>query len=237
MSRGHGQANQPISRDGHTPAVASKSTQLQRGRRQGLAVKGRLLGELRDARMVLGISQQQLAQALGCSQSIVSRRESAVPGDIDVVTVAETAALLGLELSAGLHPVGQALRDRGSRALIGRFRSILASAWRVSEEVPFPNPGDPRWWDMLLALADHLVGVEAETRIRDSQALVRRMHGRQRDGGVHVVVLLLSDSIHNRGLVATMREALGPDFSTSPRTLLAALRGGRPLPGSGVVLR
>lgn len=97
-------------------------------------------------------------------------------------------------------------------------------------------PGDPRVWDLLLRLADQVVGAEAETRIRDVQALVRRMRARQRDGGTDEVLLILSDSAVNRRLVGELREALGDDFATPPRALLAALREGRPLPGSGVIL-
>jgi hypothetical protein len=96
--------------------------------------------------------------------------------------------------------------------------------------------GDRLSWDLVIRLADQLVGVEVETRIRDVQHLVRRMRERQRDGGADVIVLVLSDSAVNRRLIAELLEVLGPDFATSPRALLSALRSGRSLPGSGVIL-
>ena len=106
----------------------------------------------------------------------------------------------------------------------------------VTLEAPFPNVGDLRTWDLLLRPAGQRVGVEAETRIRDIQALARRIHQRERDGGTDVILLVLSESIVNRRLVAELRQSLDPRFATSPRRLMAALRAGTELPGPGVVL-
>jgi hypothetical protein len=88
---------------------------------------------------------------------------------VPLVLVSEIAALLGLELSAGLHVLGDPIADKGHQALIKRFRAVLGEAWRVVAEVPLPNPGDPRTWDLILRIPAQIVGVEAETRIRDVQ--------------------------------------------------------------------
>jgi hypothetical protein len=177
-----------------------------------------------------------LARELGVSQAVVWRLEGDVVRDIGVVRLAETAALLGLEVAIMLHPSGDPLRDRGHQALIGRFRPLLAPPWHATAEAPFPGPGDPRHWDLLLRLGDQRVGVDAETRIRDVQALVRRARTRLRDGGVDYLLLVLGDSAVNRRLVGELRQALGADFVTPPRGILRALRGGRPIPGDGVLL-
>jgi hypothetical protein len=47
---------------------------------------------------------------------------------------------------------------------------------------------------------------------------------------------VLSASGHNRRLLPQLLDALGPEFATPPRTILRSLHGGRPLPGSGVIL-
>jgi transcriptional regulator with XRE-family HTH domain len=211
-------------------------TRKQRGRRRGLMLKHRLIAECREARISAGVSQQRLAAELDCSQPEICRRERQEIGDIGLVALSEMVAVLGLELSVGLHPSGQPIRDKGHQALIGRFRAQLSTSWTARAEVPFPAAGDARWWDLVLRLADQLVGVEAETRIRDVQALVRRIRARHAEGGVAHLLLLLSDSRANRGLVDELRVALGGDFGQAPRVLLAALRTGRPVPGSGVVL-
>ena len=146
------------------------------------------------------------------------------------------AALVGLDLSLSLHPAGQRIRDRGHQALIGRIRPLVSEAFTVFAEAPFPGPSDLRSWDLFLRLGEQRVGIEAETRIRDVQQLVRHMRERVRDGGTDVVVLVLADTRTNRELVDQLREALGSEFSTRPSAILLALKSGTPLAGSGVVL-
>ena len=155
---------------------------------------------------------------------------------VPLVRLSEIASVLGLELTLGLHPLGDPIRDRGHQALIARFVALVAGAYRIAREVPLPTPGDLRSWDVMLRLGELLIGVEAETRVRDIQALVRRIRARERDGGVGEILLVLADTAYNRRVVSELREALGERFKTSPRILLAALRAGRSLPGSGVIL-
>lgn len=217
--------------------MGTREGRLQRGQRQGEQRARMLIGELRTARLEHGLSQQAIADATGRSQSDISRLERCVGmRRVAVVELAEIGAVLGLELSAGFHPVGAPIRDRGHQALIGRFRSWLHAGIRVSAEVAFPSPGDPRAWDLLLRIGRQRVGVEAETRIRDVQALSRRLHQRERDGGADVVLLVVSDSAHNRRVVGELRLSLGPEFAATPRELLAGLRTGMPVPRSGVIL-
>jgi transcriptional regulator with XRE-family HTH domain len=217
--------------------VPTRETRLQRGRRRGEALVATSIGELRAQRIGLSISQRSLAAQLGCSQSEYSRLELIDnPAAISVVRLAEVAALLGLELALSLHPAGDPLRDKGHQALIDRFRAILAPRFHVLAEVPFPAPGDPRVWDLILRIEEFLLGVEAETRIRDLQALVRRIRQCERDGGVDEILLILSDSAVNRRHVGELRLALGERYATPPRSLLRALRQGERPIGSGVLL-
>jgi transcriptional regulator with XRE-family HTH domain len=195
----------------------------------------RLLTELRDARVVADLSARRVAQQLGWSATAYRRFEA---GDVvlSLSDVSMVAAVLGYEMSAKLYPFGSALVDKGHQALIGRFRVVVSEAFKVVAEVPLPNPGDRRSWDLLLRLAHQIVGVEAETRIRDIQRLVRHIRERERDGGADVVLLLLSDTRANRSALPELVQALGPSFETKPRAILHALRAGDKLPGSGVVL-
>jgi transcriptional regulator with XRE-family HTH domain len=219
--------------------VASKQTRLIRGRRRGRSLAAKALSELSERREFLGISQRSLAAELGWSQPRTWRFEAnEVP--ISVVALSEMASLLGMELSVGLYDIGDPIRDKGQQALGRRFDIIPAPVWRSTAETLLPNPGDQRSWDRLLRLTTsdtrHLVGADLESRIRDIQALVRRTRMRERDGGVDVILLVVSDSATNRSLVGQLRESLGPDYQTPPRAILAALRRGIPLPGSGVIL-
>jgi hypothetical protein len=171
------------------------------------------------------------------TQTDVSRIERGARLDLTTFSeLAGMAAVLGLELGANLYPAGEPIRDKGHQASIGRFRAVLGAAWRVAAEVPLPLPGDRRAWDLLLRIPGQLVGVEAETRLRDIQAFVRRIRQRELEGGADAILIVLAESAVNRRLLPQLLEALGPKYATPPRTILRALREGRPLPGSGVVL-
>ena len=193
-----------------------------------------LLSEIRTARSLANASMKAVALEVGWSESRYRRFESGETA-ITIGDVAAVASVLGLQLGAGLHPVGDGLVDRGHQALLKRFRGLLAPPIRVASEVPLIRTG-ARSWDLLLRIGAQLVGVEAETRVRDAQALVRKIRVRERDGGADAILVVLSDSAHNRAVSTELREMLGPSYATSPRAILAALRAGRPLPGSGVIL-
>lgn len=174
---------------------------------------------------------------VGVSQSDISRIEQL--RRVELTSFAEIgamAAVLGYDLGANLYPVGDAIRDKGHQALIGRFRKVLSPAWRVAAEVPLLNRDDKRAWDLLLRIPMQLVGVEAETKIRDVQSFVRRIRERERDGGADVIVIVLAELAHNRRILPQLLEALGPNYATSARRALKSLREGKTLAGGAVVL-
>lgn len=215
--------------------MATRERPAERGRRRGAAVVHRLLHEIRNARISGDISTRAMAQALGWSTSAYRRFEAGAVATT-LIDVGAAAALVGLELSASLFPAGQQIHDRGHQALIQRIRAILSQSVAVFAEAPFPGTNDLRSWDLFLRIDAQRVGIEAETRIRDIQQLVRHMRERVRDGGAHVVVLFLADTRSNRAMIDELRVALGPEFAGKPSLILEALRAGRPLAGGGVVL-
>jgi transcriptional regulator with XRE-family HTH domain len=216
--------------------MGTRETRVQRGRRQGDALVPTVVSELRTARQVGGISQRSLATELGWSQSEVNRLEQFHFPTVSLIRMAEIASVLGLELSIGIHPLGEAIRDKGQQPLIGRFLDIVHDVYRRTREVPLPNAGDLGSWEVLLRLDDFLVGVEAEARLRDVQRFVRRIRQRELYGGVDEILVVLSRTSHNGRLADHLRDALGERFSVPPRELIDALRAGRRIPGSGVIL-
>ncbi len=64
-----------------------------------------------------------------------------------------------------------------------------------------PVSGDRRSVDALQQEATFDAMFEAETRVDDVQALIRRIRSKQRDLGCSRVVLLLSDTRHHRELI------------------------------------
>lgn len=214
--------------------MATRERPIDRGRRQGNDLGTRLIAELRRERVNADLSQRAVARVLGWSQARYWRFER--HNDALLSEIAAVAALLGLDLSAGLHRTSEAITDRGQVALLNRFRALLAGTIRVIAEALLPNPGDRRSWDLLLRIGRQVVGVEAETKVRDVQLTVRKIRGRERDGGADEILLVLADTRANRASLDDFMVALGPRFATPPEHLRGALRAGRPLPGSGVLL-
>ena len=220
-------------------SVATKETRLARGRRRANEQVGRAISELRQSRIGAGLSQAALAHQLGIDASNVWRLEAGLVSEITVSKLSEMASVLGLELSLQLFPVGDPVRDKGQLAAGKRFQASLSKVWQVTDETPLPGAGEQRAWDKLLRLIGssppYLVGVDIETRIRDIQALVRRTRGRERDGQVDAILIVLSDSATNRRLADELRASLGQAYATPPREILKGLGSGERLVGSGVI--
>lgn len=193
--------------------------------------------ELRMARVDHGLSQQSLAAAARTSRSQVGRIEDGQAARVSVLEIARLLAVVGLELSARAYPAGPPIRDAAHRALLDRFRAIVAPsvAWRF--EVPVGHAGDPRAWDAVMLIGRAQIAVEAEMRPRDVQALQRRLASKRRDDpDLAGVVLLLASTRHNRALAKEYGDALRADFPLPTTALKAALADGRNPGGSGLIL-
>jgi transcriptional regulator with XRE-family HTH domain len=200
----------------------------------------RLIGELRTAREGANVSLAQVAREMGSSQSALSRLERGELRDIGVVRLSGAASILGYEISLGLHPVGDPVRDKAQLAIGRRFDALLGPAWKVRNEVLLPEPGDRRSWDKVVELAGHTpryaIGVDIDSRIRDIQALVRRTRQRETDQRIDVILLVLGDSATNRRLTGELVANLGDAYKTPMRETRRCLKRGTPLFGSGVIL-
>jgi hypothetical protein len=126
--------------------------------------------------------------------------------------------------------------DEAQLALIERLRAALPPGTRLPTEVPLPGHGDLRAWDALLTVGPVQIGIEAETRLRDAQALERRCALKMRDGRIDLLILLVSDTAHNRAFLDMYREALRVRFPLDGRQLLPELRAGRAPSASGILV-
>jgi len=145
--------------------------------------------ELRTARIGAGLSQAAVARAAGLSPAQVSRIERGALLHVALEDIALLSAVLGLEPSLRIYPVGDPIRGAAQRALLERFRARIhpSLGWRT--EVPLPIHGDRRAWDAVIRGNGFMVGVEAETRLHDVQALGRRLAFKRRDGAVDGLIL------------------------------------------------
>jgi hypothetical protein len=155
---------------------------------------------------------------------------------VDTDFVGACCSVVGLDLVVRAYPGGDPLRDRGQRALLGRFRPEIHPSLGWATEVPVAASGDQRAWDAVIRGADWSVRVEAETALTDAQALERRLALKLRDGGPGHLILLVADTRANRAALAAIRPHLHALLPFDGRPVLAALREGREPPGSGIVI-
>lgn len=157
-----------------------------------------------------------------------------------MVRIAQLYALVGLDLSARGFPSGHPIRDAGHVALLGRFQARLGPGLRWRTEVPLggasvEGPHDFRAWDAVVSGVGWAIGVEAETHVRDLQALERRLALKQRDGAMSLVILVLADTRHHRELMSGPGMRLRSAFPTTARAALRSLGQAEP-PGSNAVV-
>jgi len=151
-------------------------------------------------------------------------------------SISRVAAAVGLEASLRLFPAGDPVRDAAHVALLGRLRARIHGELRWRTEVPLPVAGDLRAWDATIAGLGFVIGVEAETRIRDLQAVTRRVNLKQRDGELDHVILLVADTKANRLALRLAGPDLGGVFPISQRECLRALREGHDPGGSSIIV-
>ncbi len=210
---------------------------VDRGSRLGRAILINLGTEVRNARLGRGLSQSHVAHACGLSQSTIQRVETGGAIGLSLLDLARVLSAVGLDLTARAYPGGSPIQDAGHAGLLARLRAELPPSTPWKYEVPFPSHGDPRAWDAVVRLDRTSVGIEAETRPRDLQELLRRLALKRRDGGVDRLVLLLQDGRHNRALVRDGGVQLQAAFPIGSRSALEDLRAGRPPPDDALVLR
>jgi len=192
--------------------------------------------ELRRARTTAGLSQRDVARAVGLSHATVSRIERAASPETSLLVLARLASVLGLKPSLRFYPDGDPIRDVAHTRLLERLRARIHPALRWRTEVPLLIPGDLRAWDATILDPEFGIGVEAETRLRDLQAAARRTNLKQRDGQLDHVILLVADTRANRLALRLGATELAEAFPVSQRDCLRALRDGRDPRGSAIIV-
>ena len=206
-----------------------------RGARRGRRLIAELGAEIRAARRASGLSQAAVATAAGISSSELSRIELGDAPWLDVITASRICAVVGLDLWVRAFPGPAPVRDEAHLRLMSAFRAQLGAGLVVRSEVPIGHPGDLRAWDLTATDRHDTAAAEFETRLTDAQALARRVTLKCRDSGIPIVILVVSETAHNRDAIAAARSYLRPLFPLDSTAILKALREGR-VPDSGGIL-
>jgi transcriptional regulator with XRE-family HTH domain len=193
------------------------------GERLARRLRAQLGEEIRIARVNAGLGQRDAAEAAGMSHAQFGRIERGGLATLSFDQACRAGFAVGLRYGGRLFPEGDPVRDAAQLRLIERFVVLLPSFARVDREAPFPIAGDRRAWDALITLDGRRAGCEAETQLRDIQALERRMALKLRDGAVDILLLVVSDTAHNRSVLEqhrhVLRELLPLDGPHSRRAL------------------
>ncbi len=216
--------------------MATRERRLDRGRRRANRALMGIGEELREARLQAALTQRELSAVVMISPAEISRIERGNSPHVAYETVVAVGAALGLDIPLRAYPNGDPVRDAAQLALLGRFRRELPKGLRHRTEVPLGIPGDLRAWDEVVDGPGWSVPIEAESRLRDTQALRRRIALKCRDGDVDRVILLVADTRHNRHILRLAADDFAELFTVRGREALAALRSGSRPPGSSVIL-
>ena len=211
---------------GTRPGVASIPLRQPEQEREGGVVRTSLASHLRLEDVFLAVTMGLVGPIL------VAVQGSGGPFDVEhasapAVSITEMARLLavvGLELSSRAYPAGPPIRDTAHLALLERLRRVVPLTCAGRYEVPMGMPGNRRAWDAVLTIAGGEVAVEAETRLRDLQSLLRRIAGKLRDShGLSVAILLLSNTRHNRRLLVDHGDVIASAFPAPGTEILRVL--------------
>jgi len=216
--------------------MPTRERRVDRGRRQARRALALIGDELREARLTAGLSQRSVADAAGTSISAVSRIERGVAIHAPYERIAVVASILGLDVPLRAFPAGDPVRDQAQLALLARFRTALHSGLTWRTEVPIRRDGDRRAWDAVIGGSGWRLPIDAESRLRDVQALTRREALKRRDDGSSVTVLLVAATRHNRHVLRLAGPDLVADFPIGSREALATLVKGQPLPASAIIV-
>ena len=225
--------------------MAVRQTAVDRAELRAERMVSTLCRELDDGRVGAGLSYAAIGAAVGISSQQARRICRGQSPNVSFVRMAGLLAAVGLDLSSKTYPGGVPLRDAAHVGLLRRFRGRISQSLDRTAEAPVVRPttnfGSPfvvpdrRAWDALIAGAGFRIGVEAETRLGDVQALERRLALKQRDGDVGAVVLLVNDTEHNRRILRDPGAALRTQFPGAPRQALRLLATGK-LPTANTIL-
>ena len=192
--------------------------------------------EIREARLGAGVSQAAVAKAAGMSRSELGRIERRRAPWATVDRLARAGAVVGLDLSVRFYPAGPPIRDKGQTAVAARLHAIVHPALRWRSEVGVSPERPLQAWDGSLDGADGFARVEIESRIRDGQALLRRIEIKKRDGNVEIVILVVADTRANRAALKAFEPLFSAAFPCPSGEVRRALRNGRIPKASGILL-
>ena len=221
--------------------MAASERALSRGSRRAERLLAEFGSEVAEVRRSAGVSQRELGRRTGVSASKVSRLEAGRLKSLSIWDASRIAAVIGLDLHVRAYPGGPRLRDAAHSERLQRLLRHTGPPLIARTEVPLPQradqPTELRAWDAIVTAGPgrERTAIELEMRLRDAQALERRLSAKRRDDPVAYFLLAVADTRTNRRLLADGVAAFADLPRLKKSVVDKALAAGRH-PGSGVVL-
>lgn len=184
-----------------------------------------------------GLDQATVARRVGVSRSRYSRIERGEEPLVPALMLARMCGALGLDLSIRAYIGMDPLRDAAQIRIMDLLRRRLGPDWIWRTEVPLRIDNDQRAWDAVGTHrhTDLIVWVEVESRLRDSQALLRRIALKRRDGDATRVLLVVPTTRNNRDAIKAASASFAEAFPADMRRAIRRLAAGDD-PGADALL-
>jgi transcriptional regulator with XRE-family HTH domain len=195
-----------------------------------------LAEEWRAQRVAIGLTQQDTAIAASTSRSRYSRIEAASVR-LSILEASRISSVLGLDLVLRVYPGPDPIRDAAQQERLTRLIRHVAPPLRYGSEValpPTPHYRELRAWDGMIYGHGRRTAVEVEMRIRDGQAVERRLSLKRRDDPPDAFLLVVADTEWNRRLLAS--GGLFRDLRRLRRSRVLRTLGRGEHPDTGIIL-
>jgi transcriptional regulator with XRE-family HTH domain len=217
------------------PAVTRAQAEANRRTTRQLGEVGE---EFRERRLALNLSQHHVSVAARMSRRHYGRIERGLGRSLTLDELNRIAVVLGMSPSVRLYPDGPPVRDRAHAERLQTFLAHVRGPLAYRAEVPLPIvEGRPerRAWDAVIFNGRERCAVELEMRLRDVQAVLRRIDLKRRDDPTARFLLLVADTRLNRRVVDEFHLL----FADLPRLRPSAVRASfaaSQLPPTGMLL-
>ena len=195
--------------------------------------------EFREARLRLGLSQREVAQAARIHRTSYTRIEAAKLPSLSLTVAARIAAVLGLELAVRAFPGGRSVRDVGQAQRLLKLIECIGPPLKYRTDVPLPAAAgrfEQRAWDLVIYGHGARTATEFEARLYDTQAQVRRFLLKRRDDPVDTLLIVVSDTKANRRVLDEFADLLVDFPRLRTQAVLDLLRQGQHPPSGLIVL-
>ena len=215
----------------------------ERLRSRGDAKARRILAgvanELRNARLAVGLSQEEVGRRAGVSGDKVWRIEHERLTTLSISELCVVAAVVGLDFAGRLYPSGARIRDASQAPRLAALVTRIGPPLRYRTDVPLPRRDEApelRAWDAVIVGSGERTGIELESRLTDMQATTRRHNQKRADDPLDHFLLIVADTRHNRRVMGEFAPLLGDLPHLRTALVLRSLEMGRHPPTGWIYL-